>query len=324
MTPDPKTIERLSAYLDDVLPVKDRAAVESLLAGDADARKALKELKALRTGLKDLPASKPPESFYARVWRDVEVAPVHRPFLSHFPIKTVGVLATLALVIVATHDFRHPRNIGGIARSPLRMVQSAFKAGREPSPGMGFAQKSIAKYSEPAGKEQSLNAPFPSARLMSEAKEEESPLAKRDGESPTREKNLPLAAPASIAGGAAANNLPIFSQLRGEAPGVAAFQTTVVRSDSEWQELWPKLGTNRPTPHFDFSRVMVVGVFLGEKPTGGYSVQIQKALRETDGVRILHHVVEPPKGNPRAQVLTHPFHLVVIPRVEGKIDFESN
>ena len=51
-----------------------------------------------------------------------------------------------------------------------------------------------------------------------------------------------------------------------------------VRSAAEWAALWKENGASEPVPAVDFSREMVVGVFLGSRPTAGYGVEIVRAV----------------------------------------------
>ena len=46
------------------------------------------------------------------------------------------------------------------------------------------------------------------------------------------------------------------------------------RTDAEWTALWREHSPGRPAPAVDFSREMVLGVFLGSRPTPGYGVEI--------------------------------------------------
>jgi hypothetical protein len=93
----------------------------------------------------------------------------------------------------------------------------------------------------------------------------------------------------------------------------------VVRSAAEWQTLW-KAHSPQPAPVVDFSRSIIVGVFLGSRPTAGYQVAIT-ALKSQDGKAIVEYVERRPEvGAIVAQVLTSPFHLVSIPRDRADVD----
>ncbi|HYN09571.1 MAG TPA: protease complex subunit PrcB family protein [Vicinamibacterales bacterium] len=96
----------------------------------------------------------------------------------------------------------------------------------------------------------------------------------------------------------------------------------VVRTAADWQTLWTT-HDSAPAPTVDFSRVIVVGVFLGTRPTAGFSVRITAVTaKETSAV------VEYVEGRPRAgamtaQVITSPFHLVSVPRKIETVEFKK-
>ena len=111
------------------------------------------------------------------------------------------------------------------------------------------------------------------------------------------------------------------SVARGTDSQVTEPREVVVRSADEWGALWSTHGSDR-APTVDFSRFMVVGVFLGTRPTSGYTVEIVR-VNSQQGV----NTVEYREGRPAAdafnlQVLTAPFHLVRIPRTE-KVEFRK-
>ena len=67
---------------------------------------------------------------------------------------------------------------------------------------------------------------------------------------------------------------------------------------------------------------MVVGVFLGQRPSAGYSVEIIRTVDANGRLRVEYVETRPPAGSVTAQVLTAPFHLVAIPRHADPVSFE--
>ena len=47
-----------------------------------------------------------------------------------------------------------------------------------------------------------------------------------------------------------------------------------VRSAAEWETLWRQHAGERARPPVDFAKEMVVAVFLGSRPTAGFSIEI--------------------------------------------------
>ena len=96
----------------------------------------------------------------------------------------------------------------------------------------------------------------------------------------------------------------------------------IIRSVDEWQTLW-KSHSAEPAPKVDFSQSIVVGVFLGTRPTAGYSVQIAAVRRTADGAVVEYVERKPAPSGMRAQVLTSPFDLIAIPKDIQKIEFKA-
>ncbi len=95
----------------------------------------------------------------------------------------------------------------------------------------------------------------------------------------------------------------------------------VARTPAEWSALWRSHAPNRPVPDVDWSSMMVAAVFLGSRSTGGYSVEIVRT--RADGGSLVVEYVEkrPAPGAITVQILTSPFHIVVIPAFSGPVRF---
>ena len=110
---------------------------------------------------------------------------------------------------------------------------------------------------------------------------------------------------------------------KGYRSGVRAPMQIVVRSQNEWSALWRQHAVNdpssRPAPAVDFDKEVVVALFLGEKPTGGYDVQISRAEQTQDGLTIYYREKSPLPGGMVTQALTQPFHIV---RIIGEVNSE--
>ncbi|WP_151638981.1 protease complex subunit PrcB family protein [Noviherbaspirillum aerium] len=107
--------------------------------------------------------------------------------------------------------------------------------------------------------------------------------------------------------------------------GLDAGMTVTVRDQRTWSRLWAEHKANRhhpyPLPRIDFSEEMVVGIFTGERPNGCHAVRIQRVYRK-DGSVVVEYSERIPSG-PRIcnYAVTHPSHLVAIPRSAGPVKF---
>src|SRR5919205_627256 len=71
----------------------------------------------------------------------------------------------------------------------------------------------------------------------------------------------------------------VLREWRGAYGGVSERSQRVVRTQAEWERLWAQLRGNEvpapPAPKVDWSREMVLAVFMGERNSGGHSVSVR-------------------------------------------------
>lgn len=119
--------------------------------------------------------------------------------------------------------------------------------------------------------------------------------------------------------------LQIVSEWKGSHCGIKEPKQIVVNDANEWAELWRKVYEGVvPTPQvpqIDFSKNTVIAVFMGEKRTSGYAVQISKVAQSNGEIIVKVKETSPPKGSILLQVLTQPFHIVVVPKFDAKVKF---
>ena len=116
---------------------------------------------------------------------------------------------------------------------------------------------------------------------------------------------------------------PMRSLDKGVVSDVATERLVALRDSGEWASLWRQHAPNRAQPAVDFSREMVVGVYLGARPTAGFSVEVTGYREAGDGVVVLYREAAPSRDLITAQVLTAPYHLVAIPQHTGAVAFEK-
>ena len=124
------------------------------------------------------------------------------------------------------------------------------------------------------------------------------------------------------------SSIPMKTIEKGAQSNVEDPRLVVVRSSNEWATLWRAHAPDRPPPSVDFSRDMIVGVFLGSRPTAGYQVEIVGARLDQEtkaqGTLVVQYrVTAPPAGAVTAAVLTMPYHLVAVAARGGEVKFEK-
>jgi hypothetical protein len=113
--------------------------------------------------------------------------------------------------------------------------------------------------------------------------------------------------------------------VKGDQSNIDDAKQVLVRTDTEWAALWQQHAPDRPRPAVDFSKEMVVGVFMGSRPNAGFSTAITSATA-ANGVLIVRYTEKMPAARTiTAQILTFPFHLVAIPKADVKdVKFEKD
>ncbi len=94
---------------------------------------------------------------------------------------------------------------------------------------------------------------------------------------------------------------------------------SLVRTKDEWEAVWKSMESTTvprpPAPELDFDKIAVIVVFAGEKPTGGYKLEVRRITRSTDGKKLIIDVRElaPGKGAIVTQAFTSPYQAISVP-----------
>jgi hypothetical protein len=132
-----------------------------------------------------------------------------------------------------------------------------------------------------------------------------------------------LAGALLLGGGDMTEQIRFTTLATGSQSGIEEPREVVVRTAAEWKTLWASHGSGEPLPQIDFSSAMVVGVFGGLRNTGGHKVEITGIAREGDQLVVVWHDKRPPRDAIVTQALTYPYHLVQLPKYEGKVLFKK-
>ena len=103
----------------------------------------------------------------------------------------------------------------------------------------------------------------------------------------------------------------------------------VIQDEASFAQLWEDLFSHRDEaperPEINFDETYVVFASLGERPTGGYAVEVTEARHMPDQNRVMVEVTERVPGEDCAaiQVLTFPYTVATVDAVEGaSYDFD--
>jgi len=118
-------------------------------------------------------------------------------------------------------------------------------------------------------------------------------------------------------------SVPLRPLDRGDSSLISQPQQVTARTEDEWTTLWRQHAPTRPRPEVDFSREMVMGVFLGGRPTAGFRVEILDARFESDTMVVRFRETRPSADAISAQMLTSPYQLVALSARATAIRFEK-
>ena len=108
---------------------------------------------------------------------------------------------------------------------------------------------------------------------------------------------------------------------KGDRSQIMSRREAVVRTAAEWTALWKELGSSRPRPTVDFAKSAVVGIFLGSRPTAGFTVKIDTIERQGAEIVVTYRERGPNPTDMVAQMLTAPYLLVTIEKFDGRVRF---
>ena len=114
---------------------------------------------------------------------------------------------------------------------------------------------------------------------------------------------------------------------KGSQSGIKEQRFVVVKTEKEWEDLWRlHKGTFLPEqriPSVDLKQEMIIGVFSGEKRTGGYRIEITKIEENGEKRQLIVFFLEsqPPSRAMVTEALTQPYHIVRTRRIELPVKF---
>jgi hypothetical protein len=111
---------------------------------------------------------------------------------------------------------------------------------------------------------------------------------------------------------------------KGDQSQIESPTQVLARTEAEWAALWRRHAGDGERPRVDFTREMVIGVFMGSRPNAGFSTNIVTSM-EVKGVLIVRYrETIPSRDAITAQILTFPYHLVAIAKATvTEVKFEK-
>ena len=117
--------------------------------------------------------------------------------------------------------------------------------------------------------------------------------------------------------------MPFTTIARGGMSQVDSARTVVVRTAPEWTELWKEHAGSTNPPAVDFTKTMVLAVFAGMRPSGGYAVEITQIEKNDGPIVVTYRERKPGPDDITTQALTFPFHIVRTDAHAGEVSFRA-
>jgi hypothetical protein len=90
----------------------------------------------------------------------------------------------------------------------------------------------------------------------------------------------------------------------------------LVRGAERWGEVWRRLEPTRTRPRVNFSRDMVLVVLQGAKTSAGHAIKVTGIDDAGGRLEVAADEVSPGRGCFTAQVVTSPYHVVRLRRLD--------
>jgi hypothetical protein len=116
--------------------------------------------------------------------------------------------------------------------------------------------------------------------------------------------------------------------LSGDKSNVRNYEVRVSEDEVAFQQLWDDHTGSKTNPIFlpkvDFEQKNVVAIFLGDRPSTGFDVEIEKIEETADSMQIFIKEITPSPGQEVKAEITQPFLIIETKKTKKKIVFENS
>ncbi len=108
--------------------------------------------------------------------------------------------------------------------------------------------------------------------------------------------------------------------------GITTGAVRAARDEAEWAVLWREHTSREiprpPAPTIDFAKEIVVCVLAGERPSGGYGIEVLDATFDGKSMVLGTRETKPAEDALVPMVLTRPYHMIATPVTNAKFRIE--
>ncbi|MFZ6799624.1 hypothetical protein [Undibacterium sp. Di24W] len=106
--------------------------------------------------------------------------------------------------------------------------------------------------------------------------------------------------------------------------GVTSNRNVVVKDQASWMGLWQEHNkSNANIPNVDFSKNMIVGLFMGQRSSGCYAIEAATLWRAAGKIQLTRRDRNPGPTTICTANITAPYLLIEIPRSDETLEFQS-
>lgn len=118
-------------------------------------------------------------------------------------------------------------------------------------------------------------------------------------------------------------NVPFSVIVRGDYSQLSLAKELVIRDETEWKYLWlAHTGDPGQTPpRIDFRKEMVIAFYLGQRPTGGYAIQVEKIRVVEDHLLVELSIKRPDAKARTIMALTQAHTIIKLPLYRLPVKF---
>lgn len=114
---------------------------------------------------------------------------------------------------------------------------------------------------------------------------------------------------------------------QGNSSGIREPREVIIKDASSWAKFWAEhqsnMGTPAPAPVVNFNKHMVIGIFVGDRGSSGFSVEITNIKEIGKETVVSYRETQPSSGRMQLSIMTQPYHLRAIPRTNYPIRFKK-
>lgn len=118
------------------------------------------------------------------------------------------------------------------------------------------------------------------------------------------------------------DELPLTVIAQGQMSMQREMRLEWVTEPDAFESLWQKTQTG-PRPSIDFEHEGVIAVFMGQQPTGGHSIRVDRVMHGDDELMVEVVLQSPGEGCITTQALTQPYQMVSVPQVAEQASFST-